>query len=281
MQRVLSFRRMTEAAGYMHPEVFNYINEGQIECFESFENFNIMAFDWYDVQSERTESSEILLYHDKEDLFFFCEDEAAEQRVQKIVGELIADENQSNEQLLYRFFIRLLSGDMKYLDRFEARVNEGETDILSGKQLDSLQQIAQWRRELLRIKHYYEQLGAIFDEAAANDNKLLSHTAQSRMVILSNRTYRYLGTVQNLQDVVCQLREAYQSQLSIQQSDLMKLFTIVTVVFLPLTLLAGWYGMNFVNMPELHWRYGYPALVGLCVLVVSGLVLYFKHRKWF
>ena len=57
---------------------------------------------------------------------------------------------------------------------------------------------------------------------------------------------------------MAQLREAYQSQLAIQQNDLMRVFTIVTVLFLPLTLITGWFGMNFVNMPELQSEWGYP-----------------------
>ncbi len=76
------------------------------------------------------------------------------------------------------------------------------------------------------------------------------------------------------------MREAYQSQLSIQQNDLMKIFTVVTVVFLPLTLLAGWYGMNFTNMPELQWKYGYPAVIGVSAALVVWLIWYFKRKKW-
>lgn len=79
---------------------------------------------------------------------------------------------------------------------------------------------------------------------------------------------------------MAQLREAYQSQLSIQQNELMKLFTVVTVIFLPLSLLAGWYGMNFVGMPELRWRYGYPAVIVLSVLIVAWLLWYFRKNKW-
>ena len=62
--------------------------------------------------------------------------------------------------------------------------------------------------------------------------------------------------------------------------ELMKLFTIVTVIFLPLTLLVGWYGMNF-NMPELGWKYGYPAVIVLSIIIVLLLILYFKKKKWF
>ena len=76
------------------------------------------------------------------------------------------------------------------------------------------------------------------------------------------------------------LREAYQSQLSIRQNDLMKVFTVVTAVFLPLTLLTGWYGMNFVSMPELRWRYGYPAVIVLGAAIVGGLLYWFKRKKW-
>ena len=79
---------------------------------------------------------------------------------------------------------------------------------------------------------------------------------------------------------MAQLREAYQSQLSIQQNDLMKSFTVVTAVFLPLTLLVGWYGMNFVGMPELHWKYGYPAVILVSVGIVAARVSYCMKKKW-
>ena len=76
------------------------------------------------------------------------------------------------------------------------------------------------------------------------------------------------------------MREAYQSQIDIEQNELMKLFTVVTVIFQPLTLLVGWYGMNFSGMPELAWKYGYPVFIIVSAVIVLILILYFKKKKW-
>ena len=148
----------------------------------------------------------------------------------------------------------------------------------SGK--DVFEKLSAWRRELLRIKRYYEQLTLIFDEASANDNSVFSNSAAKRFAILKNRTDRYLQTVQNLRDVIEHLQEEYQAQLSIQQNDLMKLFTVVTVIFLPLTLLTGWYGMNFSGMPELNWEYGYLVIIVVSIVVLVALILFFRRKKW-
>lgn len=74
MQKVLSFQRLAEAAPHMDPKTLQHLNEGQIESFEGFEEFSLIAFDWYDVHSDRTQNEQMLLYLDREDLFIFCED---------------------------------------------------------------------------------------------------------------------------------------------------------------------------------------------------------------
>ena len=280
MQTVLPFSRMSEAAERMDPKVLAYLNEGQIETFESFETFSIIAFDWYDVHSARTADSQMLLYLDRKDLLLFCEDDAAEEKARSIVAELTKEGPMDNEQLLYRFFVRLLKGDMAHLDQLEADISDGETEVLTGAHEAYLDRIIAWRQELLRLKRYYEQLDSIFDELAENDNSLLGKQNTRRFANLGNRMERYLNAVQSLRESVAQLREAYQSQLSIQQNDLMKIFTVVTVLVLPLSLLTGWYGMNFAGMPELGWKYGYPAVITVSVLIVAGLIWYFKRKKW-
>jgi len=97
--------------------------------------------------------------------------------------------------------------------------------------------------------------------------------------MFTNRTNRLYQSINNLRDYVTQVREAYQAQVDINQNNLMKLFTVVTTIFLPLTLIVGWYGMNF-NMPEYSWKHGYSVVIGISISVIIFCVVWFKKNKW-
>lgn len=279
METVLPLSRLGEMRDVMDRRVLRHIHEGQSEAFEGFEGFDLIAFDWYDVRSDRTETGRFLLYLDRQRLLCFCEEERALTRA-KSIFDALEEETLTQEQLLHRFFVRLLQGDMDHLDALEGEIADGEDAVLAQPDAACLEKISLWRRELLRLRRYYEQLDSIFRELADNENGLLGPETARRFSNLNNRTERYLNTVQDLRESVSHLREAYQSQLSIRQNDLMKVFTVVTAVFLPLTLLTGWYGMNFAAMPELRWRYGYPAVILLGAVIVGGLLYWFKRKKW-
>ena len=258
MRSVLLWKDMDQVAEQMDAAVFQYVGELQTESFEAFADFDLLAFDWYDVR-KAGKSGKVLVYIDREDLFFFCRNEAAQQYVQGAVDALTAGGPLNDQQLLYRFFAGLFKGDMAYLEKLEAQINGGESTILEGKAKDDApRRIAAWRRELLHLKRYYEQLDAIFDEMCDNDNGLIEANILARLEVLGRRTGRYLQKVCALQELVAQLREAYQSQLAI----------------------TGWFGMNFVNMPELQSEWGYPVIIAASILLVAGLLWFFRHKKW-
>ena len=98
--------------------------------------------------------------------------------------------------------------------------------------------------------------------------------------MFTNRINRLFQGVNNLRDYVTQVREAYQAQVDINQNTLMKLFTVVTTIFLPLTLIVGWYGMNF-NMPEYSLSYGYSVVIIISISIVVICIVWFKKNKWF
>lgn len=280
MQKVFSFANTNEAASYMDEKILRYIDEQITDSFECFKDCDILAFDWYDVQSDRTEDFKMLLYLNREDLLVFCETSEAEEKANRILHALTEEDGLTNERIFYHFFTLLLKGDMDFLNSLEEEISKNEDLVLSGGKSSYLKHITAWRQELLRLKRYYEQLNFIFDEMTMNDNQLFSEDGIRRLMTLRNRTDRYLSEVKNLQEMVSQLREAYQSQLSIEQNDLMKIFTVVTVIFLPLSLLVGWYGMNFSYMPELGSKYGYPVVILVSVVIAIVLIWKFKKKKW-
>ena len=137
------------------------------------------------------------------------------------------------------------------------------------------------RRELLRLSSYYNQLVDMSDTMAENYNHLLDEDDRMLFQLLSGRISRLTAYIQNLRDYALQIREMYQTQNEVHQNEVMQLLTVVTAIFMPLTLITGWYGMNFANMPELAWKYAYPVVAAVGILLVLGEVLYFRKKKWF
>ncbi|MCD7872736.1 MAG: hypothetical protein LUG21_05470 [Clostridiales bacterium] len=83
-----------------------------------------------------------------------------------------------------------------------------------------------------------------------------------------------------LRGSVVHLQDAYQSYIDLKLNHTMQIFTAVTTIFFPLTVIVGWYGMNFRNMPELSWKYGYLFVIVLSVIVVAVITFIVKKRKW-
>ena len=269
---------MEEAAEYtkyMNPKVARYIKERYGETFECYKNYSLFAFQIYDIRQIGKAAGQVMVYLDHEDLFFLCEGERAYKRVFEL-----ASKEETNERSLWSFFLRLFQNDMDNLEDMECEVADAEMAAMVRYNENYIHKIIAYRKELLRLKRYYEQLDVIFDNLILNENGMLTQDGLSHFRILAGRTSRYLSYVINLRDYVTQMREAYQAQIDIEQNNLMRLFTVVTTVFLPLTLMVGWYGMNFTNMPEMDWKYAYPVFIGISVTICVSMLIYFKKKKW-
>jgi len=276
MQKVLYMNQVEEVKDYVAPKVVEYISDGQIETFESFPDFDIIAFDWYDINGDDLQMPQILIYIDKDDFFVFCENEAS---YNKAVSAFV--ESETNERAMYQLFRNIFKGDMKYIEGLEDKMNAMDETILVHIDDDTLANIVDMRQEVLCLKKYYEQLSSVFEDICENENELLNEDYIHYFEILENRIDKLLSNVVYLREYITQIRESYQAQIDIQTNNLMKVFTFVTAIFMPLSLIAGWYGMNFFNMPELTWKYGYLAVILVCVLICVLWFVYFKKKKWF
>lgn len=136
------------------------------------------------------------------------------------------------------------------------------------------------RKEIAGWIRYYTQLDDMVCEFQENKNGYFSDGELRMFHMAGKRIGRLNSEAQALREYGLQLRELFQAEIDIRQNRIMKIPTVVTSILLPLSLVAGRYGMNFVNLPELAWKYGYPAVIAVSVLIVSACLWVMKKKKF-
>jgi len=135
------------------------------------------------------------------------------------------------------------------------------------------------KQRLLLLHNYYRQLIDVGEVLGENENGVFEGGGQRYLELFAARAERLLQNVETLREQLSQLREAYQSTLDLALNRTMKAFTALNAVFLPISLIATWYGMNF-DMPEFSWPHGYLFAAGLSAFVVAICVYIFKKHRW-
>lgn len=167
--------------------------------------------------------------------------------------------------------------DILYLQHIESRLEALEEDILAKGGEKAVETLLDCRKKLSELNAHYEQLSALGGVMGEEAGELVRDPAAWQR--FGNMMWRLKQYASLLREYAMQLREVWQAQQDARQNRVMSILTVVTTIFLPLTLLTGWYGMNFANMPELRWRYGYPAAIAAAVVIAVAEIVYFKKKK--
>lgn len=178
------------------------------------------------------------------------------------------------------FLETLVSKDLHHLQELEESLGNLEEQILSGSLDEFNVRMSDLRKELYGWIRYYTQLEDFVTELEENRNKYFNSTVVSLFHLVANRVNRLKTEAQMLREYGLQVRELFQSEIDIRQNQVMKILAIVTTIFLPLTLVAGWYGMNFSGMPELGWKYGYAAVIVFSIVIVAACIVIMKKKKF-
>ena len=228
------------------------------------------------------------------DLCLFVEIRDDDESIRQLFDRVVASycgETKSNEinlrhtvpeKFLYRFLDLLIQEDRKFLENMEFNMSALETRILK-ERVDAafINEILLMKKELMYMWNYYDQLIDIGEVLRDNDNEMFPPENVRRFATFTERTMRLSENVKHLKEYAVQLRETHDAMLDYNLNNIMKLFTVITTIFLPLTLIVGWYGMNFADMPELTWKYGYPGVIVFSVIVVGICIIAFKKYKLF
>ncbi len=184
------------------------------------------------------------------------------------------------ERFLYDFMEQIIAPDLERLELMEKSLDKMEEEILSGDAEACLSRLNDVRGDLLDLSLHYGQLMDFGQELEENENGFFAEENLRYFRLFTARAERLREMTANLRDYTVQLRDLIQTRVDVKQNRIMTLLTVVTTIFTPLTLLTGWYGMNFKYMPELNYRISYPIVIAVSLSIGLGSLLYFKKKKW-
>ncbi|MBQ6266191.1 MAG: hypothetical protein IJK64_00295 [Clostridia bacterium] len=186
------------------------------------------------------------------------------------------------EKLICYFLDTLVARDTKHVETVGNEIAAMEEQLLDDRTDNAFNRaLLALKKQLLTMRNYYEQLLDITEALDENENGLLP---DGELMLLNNVTKkitRLREDVDSLQNTVEHLQDAYSAALDMKLNRTMKVLTVITTIFFPLTIIVGWYGMNFQSMPEFYWKHGYVYVIALSVVTVAAMVLLGKKKKWF
>jgi len=173
------------------------------------------------------------------------------------------------------------------LDVINENIERIEEEILNEPKEEQLQKIHALRRDLIYFRKSVWSLRDGINSLIRDDISLISKDVKVFLRDLYDHIVQVVDSMETNREMVFGLYDMYMSGLSNRMNEVMKVLTIIATIFIPLTFIAGIYGMNFdpasspLNMPELSWYYGYPFSIGLMVLLTGGMIYYFRRKGWF
>lgn len=183
-------------------------------------------------------------------------------------------------RLLCELLYLLLEDDLPHLEKLQRRIEDMEDTLLEGRLNNFSHIMIRMRKQLLSNYRYYDQLIDIAQKLQANEAGIFDTQELALLTLFSERAQHLQSETRMLREYTIQVLELYHAKVDERENNIMKILTIVTTIFLPLSLIASWYGMNFAFMPELKWRFGYPAIIVVSILVVLFCIWLCKKKKF-
>ena len=184
------------------------------------------------------------------------------------------------DYLLYALLDLVVDHYFIVLDNFGEKLEDLETELLNNPDKTILSKLHRLRRETLLLRRTVYPLREMIGRFEKLEEPLISNSIKIFIRDLYDHTVKVIENIEVLRDMTSGLLDLYMNTTSNKMNEIMKVLTIMTSIFIPLTFIAGVYGMNFTNMPELQHKYGYFMILGVMIVVVLGMLYYLKRKKW-
>ncbi len=267
----------------IHPLVLeDILNTNQRPKFEGFEDYQYIVLKNLSLKDSEViyEQVSILLLQDYVFTFREKHDDLfspINQRLKKTKSRL---RTQGTDYLAYVLLDIMVDQNFILQDALDEIIDKTEEELLDKPDISTLTKIQKIKRELIFIRRTVSPLRELLASILRNDNDLISDNTQVYFKDIYDHVLRISETNELQRDMVYGLLDMYRTQMSNHMNEIMKVLTVFASIFIPLTFLAGIYGMNFEHMPELKWRYAYPALWVVFIVVSVGLLYFFRKKKW-
>ena len=182
--------------------------------------------------------------------------------------------------LMYAILDTIIDQNFEILDQLDETLVSLEAEIFSNSNPTLPAKIHELKMEVIRMRRYLAPIRDMTAGLLRSESALIHEHTVIYLRDVHDHVLRIIESIEIHRDILSSLLEIYLSSISGRLNEVMKVLTIFASVFIPLTFIAGIYGMNFEHMPELKWAWGYPAIWGVFISTTAGLLYYFRRKGW-
>jgi magnesium transporter len=184
------------------------------------------------------------------------------------------------DYLVYSLIDAVVDNYFLVCERLGESVEPLHDELVSEPTPASLQRIHEMKGELLALRKALWPLREVVSSLERSESQFFQRATRLYLRDVYDHTIQVIETIETYRDMIAGMVDLYLSSVSNRMNEVMKVLTIIATIFIPLTFIAGIYGMNFAYMPELGWRAGYPVVLAVMALIAAGMVLYFRRKDW-
>ncbi len=270
----------------LHPLIVeDIVNTHQRPKVEEFENylFIVLKMLYVDEKSDETQIEQVSLIVGKNYVISFQEREGdifepVRERIRSGKGRL---RKNGADYLAYALMDAVVDNYFIILERIGEKIEDLEDMVVSNPRPETLQKIHRLKRETIFLRRSVWPLRELVNSLERAESPLIQKSTRIYLRDIYDHTIQVIDSVETYRDMLTGMHDTYLSSVSNRMNEVMKVLTIIATIFIPLTFIAGIYGMNFEFMPELKWHWAYFAVWGVMVLIAIFMVIYFKRKRWF
>jgi magnesium transporter len=184
------------------------------------------------------------------------------------------------DYLAYALIDAIVDNYFVVMEMLEGKVEGLEEELVTNPSRESLHKINQLKKDMIFLRKSVWPLRELINKLERSESPLVRESTTIYLRDVYDHTIQVIDTLETFRDMVSGMIDIYLSGLSYKMNEIMKVLTLIATIFIPLTFVVGLYGMNFKNMPEIQWEYGYYAVLALMALMVAGMLTYFRSKKW-